>query len=50
MSKANRALFEFNNRMRAAWGEDPLPEPEGGFAKEPPPPYADLLPVVEDWF
>lgn len=50
MSKVRRELYEFNNRMRSAWGEDPLPPPEDGFADEPPPPYADLLPVVEDWF
>jgi hypothetical protein len=50
MSKVDRRIYELNNRNRAAWGQDPLPEPKNGFAEEPRPPYADLLPVVEHWF
>jgi hypothetical protein len=49
-SQVNRQLWELDNLNRAYWNQPLLPEPEGGFAEEPPPPYAELLPVVEHWF
>jgi hypothetical protein len=49
-SKVYRHLWELNNLNRAYWNQTSLPEPEGGFVKEPPPSYARLLPLVEDWF
>jgi hypothetical protein len=50
MSQVYRRLYELNNEIRAAWGEEPLPEPEAGFIEEPPPPYVGLLPKIEQWF
>jgi len=50
MSPVYRQLYEFNNRIRAAWGQEPLPKPEAGFIEEPSPPYAGLLPRIERWF
>ena len=49
-SQVNRQLWELNNLNRAYWNQPLLPEPEGGFAEEPPPPYAGLFPTIEAWF
>jgi hypothetical protein len=48
--RVNRQLWELNNINRAYWDQPLLPEPEGGFAEEPPPPYANLVSVVQHWF
>jgi hypothetical protein len=50
MSPVYRQLYEFNNRVRAAWRQELLPAPEAGFIDEPSPPYAGLLPKIERWF
>ena len=49
-SQVNRQLWELNNLNRAYWNQPLLPEPEGGFAEEPPPPYAGPFPTIELWF
>jgi hypothetical protein len=48
--QVSRQLWELNNLNRAYWDQPLLPEPEGGFAEEPPPPYAGLFPTIERWF
>jgi hypothetical protein len=50
MTQVNRQLWELNNLNRSYWGQPLLPEPEGGFAEEPPPPSARLIPTIERWF
>jgi hypothetical protein len=49
-SQVNRQLWELNNLNRTYWNQPLLPEPEGGLAVEPPPPYAGLFPIIERWF